>query len=57
MAYTIIADDCSSCSACEDTCSVAAISEGDGAYVINAEKCTDCGDCVESCPMDAIVKA
>ncbi|MDR2861836.1 MAG: 4Fe-4S binding protein [Syntrophobacterales bacterium] len=56
MAY-FITDDCSSCSACEDTCPVAAISEGDGKYVINAEKCTDCGDCADSCPMEAIVKA
>jgi len=56
MAY-FITDDCSSCSACEDTCPVAAISEGDGKYVINAEKCTDCGDCADGCPMEAIVKA
>jgi len=50
----IISDDCSSCSACVDSCPVEAISEGSGKYEIDAASCTDCGVCVETCPVEAI---
>ncbi len=51
-----ITDECISCGACEATCPVGAISEGDGKYVIDADACIDCGACADGCPMGAIVK-
>ena len=52
MAYKIKSD-CISCGACEATCPVGAISEGDGKYVIS-EDCVECGACAAGCPMGAI---
>ena len=53
MAY-VISDGCLSCGACETTCPVGAISEGDGKYEINADECIECGACADGCPADAI---
>lgn len=53
MAY-VISDDCISCGACEGSCPVGAISEGDGKYVIDASSCIDCGACEATCPVSAI---
>lgn len=53
MAY-VISDDCLSCGACESTCPVGAISEGDGKYEINPDECIECGACADGCPADAI---
>jgi ferredoxin len=50
----VISSECISCGACEPTCPVEAISQGDDQFVIDANTCTDCGACVESCPVDAI---
>jgi ferredoxin len=57
-----ITDECISCGACEPTCPVNAISEGD-IYVIDPELCVECvghfdsSQCVEACPVDCIIKA
>lgn len=56
MAY-VISDECIACGACEATCPVEAISEGDPIYIIDAALCTDCAACVDSCPVDAISPA
>ena len=53
MAY-VISDGCLSCGACESTCPVGAISEGDGKYEINADECIECSACADGCPADAI---
>ena len=53
MAY-VISDGCLSCGACESTCPVGAISEGDGKYEITADECIECGACADGCPADAI---
>lgn len=50
----VISDECISCGACEATCPVSAISQGDDKYVIDAKLCTDCGACVDVCPVEAI---
>jgi len=50
----VISSECISCGACEPTCPVEAISQGDDIFVIDANTCTDCGACVDSCPVDAI---
>ncbi len=55
MAYKI-SDDCISCGACEATCPVEAIAEGDGKYEIDAEKCISCGSCAAGCPVSAIAE-
>lgn len=52
MAYKIN-DSCVACGACEATCPVGAITEGDGKYVISDE-CVECGACAAGCPMGAI---
>ena len=52
MAYKI-SEECISCGACVDSCTVDAISEGDGIYVIDPETCIDCGACAGVCPVDA----
>ncbi len=49
-----IGDACVSCGACESSCPVGAISQGDSQYVINAGACIDCGACEGTCPMGAI---
>jgi ferredoxin len=57
-----ITDECISCGACEPTCPVNAISEGD-IYVIDPELCIECvghfdsSQCVAACPADCIIKA
>lgn len=55
MAYKIT-DECISCGACEGTCPVGAIAEGDGKYVIDADTCISCGACADGCPVGAIVE-
>ncbi len=55
MAYKI-SDQCISCGACEATCPVSAISEGEGKYEINADECISCGSCAEGCPVSAIAE-
>lgn len=55
MAYKI-SDDCISCGACEATCPVEAIAEGDGKYEIDGDKCISCGSCAEGCPVSAIAE-
>ncbi len=51
-----ITDECINCGACEATCPVSAIAEGDGKYVVDADSCIDCGACADGCPMSAITK-
>jgi len=53
VAHTIT-DDCTNCSACEDSCPVNAISEEGTKRVIDADTCIDCGACVDTCPVSAI---
>jgi len=53
MAY-VINDSCISCGACESTCPVSAISQGDAQFEIDANTCIDCGSCSDSCPVSAI---
>lgn len=53
MAYEIN-DSCISCGACESTCPVSAISQGDSQFEIDANTCIDCGSCADSCPVSAI---
>ena len=55
MAYKI-SDDCIKCGACEGTCPVSAISEGDATYVIDPDTCISCGACAAGCPVDAIAE-
>jgi len=56
MPFTIIAENCTGCSACEKRCPTRAIS-GDPkkAYFIEATLCIDCGACGVICPDDAIL--
>ncbi len=56
MPFTIIAENCTGCSACEQRCPTRAIS-GDPkkAYFIEASRCIDCGACGVICPDDAIL--
>jgi len=55
MAYKIT-DACIKCGACEGTCPVEAISEGEDTYVIDADACISCGTCEAGCPSGAIVE-
>lgn len=55
MAYKI-SDECIKCGACESTCPVEAISEGDATFVIDPETCISCGACAAGCPVDAIAE-
>jgi len=58
MAYQIIADNCTSCSACETECPTGAISMKKGVYVINPKVCTECDghyaspQCASVCPVE-----
>lgn len=59
MAYKIVKDNCTGCSACEPECPNKAISETkDGLFVIDPAKCTECighhdeAQCVAVCPID-----
>jgi len=52
MAY-YINEECISCGACEATCPVSAISQGDDRYEIDADVCIDCGACAGTCPVGA----
>ena len=56
MAYSIKADECLNCGACEGECPNEAISEKDGKRVMAADKCVSCGCCKDACPADAIVE-
>ncbi|MGI6279003.1 MAG: DUF362 domain-containing protein [Acutalibacteraceae bacterium] len=53
MAFKI-SDACIKCGACEGSCPVSAISEGDAQYDINADSCISCGACAAGCPVEAI---
>lgn len=59
MAYMIVRDQCTSCSACEPECPNEAISEtDDGVYAIDPAKCLECEGvapsprCAAICPVD-----
>ena len=59
MAYLIVANQCTSCSACESECPNKAIYEADdGVYAIDAAKCTECVGhadsprCAKVCPVE-----
>ena len=56
MAFTIIAENCTGCSACEKRCPTGAISGiSKKVYYIEAAMCIDCGACGVICPDDAIM--
>ena len=59
MAYTIVLENCTGCSACEPECPNAAIAQtGDGLYQIDPDLCTECvgffdeAQCTAVCPID-----
>ena len=55
MPFTIIAENCNGCSACEKRCPTGAISGlSKKVYYIEAAMCIDCGACVPVCPVSAI---
>ncbi len=60
MAYMIVEDQCTSCSACESECPNDAISQtADGVFAIDAAKCKECEgiadapQCASVCPVDS----
>ncbi len=56
MPFTIVAEDCTGCSACEKRCPTKAISgESKKAYFIEPSLCIDCGACGVICPDAAIL--
>lgn len=58
MALTILANQCTGCSACEPECPNEAISEKKNLFVIDPDLCTECegyfdtAQCVAVCPID-----
>lgn len=55
ITYSIVAEACTGCSACEKVCPSGAITgKRKEAYSINGEICTKCGMCKEVCRYDAI---
>ena len=59
MAYTIVLENCTGCSACEPECPNSAISPtADGLYQIDPDLCTECvgffeeAQCTAVCPID-----
>ena len=55
MAYKI-SEECIKCGACEATCPMSAIADGDATYVIDADACIERGACADGCPVGAISK-
>ena len=56
MPFTIIAESCTGCSACEKRCPTGAISGiSKKVYFIEPGMCIDCGACGVICPDDAIL--
>jgi NAD-dependent dihydropyrimidine dehydrogenase PreA subunit len=56
MPFTIIAESCTGCSACEKRCPTGAISgESKKVYFIEPALCIDCGACGVICPDEAIM--
>lgn len=49
-----VSEECILCGACQASCPVDAIEEGEAAMVINADLCIDCGACEGECPVGAI---
>lgn len=59
MAYTIVLENCTGCSACEPECPNSAISAtADGLYQIDSDLCTEClgffdeAQCTAVCPIE-----
>ncbi len=59
MAYTIVSDNCTGCSACEPECPNAAILDtDDGLFRIDPDLCTECigffeeAQCAAVCPIE-----
>lgn len=58
MPYMIVAEQCTSCSACETQCPNVAITEKAGAFSIDPKKCSECvgffddAQCVAVCPVE-----
>jgi len=50
----ILADKCTLCGICVDSCPVAAMAEEDGKILIDENLCTICGVCSTVCPEDAV---
>jgi len=57
LSYSIVADNCTGCTACKKVCPVSAIS-GDrkAPHVIDQSKCIRCGSCITACKFDAIIR-
>lgn len=56
MPFTIVAENCTGCSACEKRCPTGAISgESKRVYFIEPALCIDCAACGVICPDDAIM--
>lgn len=55
MPFTIVAEKCTGCTACEKRCPTKAITgEARMVYYIDPARCIDCGACGVICPDDAI---
>lgn len=61
MALKIIAELCTSCTACEPECPNVAIRARSGTYTIDPKKCTECDgqfddpQCLSVCPVDGCI--